>query len=151
MLLEYRGEDGKSATSRILWIDSEGNRIVTIDIARQNKHALPIWQTRDEIEEALEKGDAHIIDTDPYAVLLRPEDTIPAEHSERRERTWKVIEDLVTKHGVQLLDPRTRGPLIAALLEEPGKKKVRKGYVYDALRRRLPGRTDKKCSFAFFS
>jgi putative transposase len=152
MLLEYRGEDEKSAISRILWIDSEGNRIVTIDIARQNKHALPIWQTRDEVEEALEKGDAHIIDTDPYAVLLRPEDTIPEEHSERRERAWKVIEDLVTKHGVQLLDPRTRGPLIAALSEkeEPGKKKVRKGYVYDALRRYWQGGQTKNALLPFF-
>ena len=57
-LLEYCLDAGKTRTERILWIDPSGDLFVTIDIDRRNKHALPIWKTREEIKSALATGRA---------------------------------------------------------------------------------------------
>src|SRR5229473_30335 len=76
MLLEYRLDKGKTRTERILWIDPSGDLFVTIDIDRRNKHALPIWKTREEIKSALATGSANIAASDPWAVLLLHEDKL---------------------------------------------------------------------------
>lgn len=170
MLIKYRFDEGKILTERILWIDPSGKNIVTIDINRKNKHALPIWKTRQEIEYALEMEQASIVDADPWAVLLFPK-VIPSKESqkkrekressqkkreERRDRAWVAIEHLVAENCAQLFDPHQRGPLIAA--QARGKKdeearigkKERKGFIYDALRRYWQGGQTKNALLPFF-
>ncbi len=170
MLLEYRLEDGKTLTERILWIDPSGDNIVTIDINRKNKHALPIWKTRDEIESTLETGHASIVNADPWAVLLYPKN-IPSKESQkkrhkreesqkkremRRDRAWVAIEKLVQEKGPRLFDPRQRGSLITAQArgkkeqEKEEKKKERKGFFYDSLRRYWQGGQTKNALLPFF-
>jgi putative transposase len=131
-LLEYRDEDGATRTERILWINPSGDYIVTIDINRENKRALPLWRTREEIESALEASSVRVVETDPYAVLLIRPEPIPKTYLEHRDRAWNVIETLVEDKSGQIFDPGIRGPLITKIMKE---KEVRKGYIYDALRR----------------
>src|SRR5712692_5592479 len=118
MLVEYLLEGGKTFTERILWIDPEGDCLVTIDIERKNKHALPVFQTREEVESALEREQAKLTSTDPWALLLRPNDQLSKEQKEkrqaRRDRAWAAIEPLVREHRLSLFDPHQRGSLIPA-------------------------------------
>lgn len=164
MLVEYLLEDGKTRTLRILWIDPEGDSLVTIDIQRENKHALPFFQTREEVESALERGQARLPGTDPWALLLRLNDKLSEEQIKkrqtRRDRAWAAIEPLVREHRLSLFDPRQRGPLITAqarsehTLEEDehqiNKQRERKGFIYDALRRYWQGGQTKNALLPFF-
>src|SRR5260370_32932741 len=105
-LLEYRLDAGKTRTERILWIDPSGDLFVTIDIDRKNKHALPIWKTREEIESALETGNAGIVTTDPWAVLPCLYDALPEESKKirqaYRERAWEAIKSLIQDNSSSL-------------------------------------------------
>src|SRR6266700_4276292 len=170
MLIEYRFDEGKILTERILWIDPSGKIIVTIDINRKNKHALPVWKTREEIESALEKERASIVDADPWAVLLLPKVIPPKEsqkHREKREasqkhrekrrdRAWLAVQSLIQENCAQLFDPHLRGPLITAHArgkrgeEAKGEKKERKGFIYDSLRRYWQGGQTKNALLPFF-
>lgn len=170
MLIEYRFDFGKTCTERILWIDSSGDFFVTIDIDRKNKHALPIWKTREEIESALESGNASIVASDPWAVLLYPKVIPPKEsqkkrvkreesqkkREERKDRAWLAIKSLVQKNGVQLFDPLQRGPLISAQTKREkeeiakGERIERKGFIYDALRRYWQGGQTENALLPFF-
>src|SRR5436190_20870276 len=94
-LLELSLEDGTTRTERVLWIHPSGDFIVTIDINRKNKHALPLWRTRAEIESALDVSDMKVVESDPYAVLLSLPEPIPDTYRERRDKAWNVIETLV--------------------------------------------------------
>src|SRR5947209_2274844 len=143
-LLEYRLDAGKTRTERILWIDPSGDLFVTIDINRKNKHALPVWKTREEIKSALEAGSASIAASDPWAVLQFHDDK-PLENKrleksrikrqKRRDRAWAAIEPMVKDKSGSLFDPQQRGALIAdqarKKIEEDAKeehvKKERKG------------------------
>src|SRR5260370_35041119 len=117
-LLEYRLDAGKTRTERILWIDPSGELFVTIDIDRRNKHALPVWKTREEIESALETGNASIGASDIWAVLLRHDDK-PSENKRlekrriirqnHRDRPWVAIEPLVQDKSGRLFYPNQRG------------------------------------------
>src|SRR5260370_5213962 len=103
-LLEYRLDAGKTRTERILWIDPSGDLFVTIDIDRKNKHSLPIWKTREEVESALKMESASIVDADPWAVLQLHDDK-PLDdkrlqkrrimRQKHRYRAWAAIEPLL--------------------------------------------------------
>lgn len=146
-LLEYSRQDGTTQTERVLWIHPSGDSIVTIDINRKNKHALPLWRTREEIEAALEASDMRIVEIDPYAVLLIRPEPLPVKHCERRDKAWEVISTLVEDKSGQIFDPQIRGPLITKIMKEKG---VRKGYIYDALRRYWQGGQAKNALLPFF-
>jgi hypothetical protein len=127
MLLEYRLDKGKTRTERILWIYPSGELFVTIDIDRRNKHALPIWKTREEIKSALATGSANIAASDPWAVLLLHEDKHLDDkrlekrrimRQKHRDRAWAAIEPLVKDKSGRLFDPRQRGELIAELMRK---------------------------------
>src|SRR6266566_5130409 len=161
-LLEYRLNEGKTRTERVLWIDPSGDLFVTIDIDRRNKHALPIWKTREEIKSALATGSANIAASDPWAVLLLHEDK-PLEdkrlekprimRQKHRDRAWAAIEPLVKDKSGRLFDPHQRGALIANLARkkrEEDAKKERKGFIYDALRRYWQGGQTKNALLPFF-
>ncbi len=161
-LLEYRLNEGKTRTERILWIDPSGDLFVTIDIDRRNKHALPIWKTREEIKSALATGSANIAASDPWAVLLLHEDK-PLEdkrlekrrimRQKHRDRAWAAIEPLIKDKSGRLFDPHQRGELIADLARkgiEEDAKKERKGFIYDSLRRYWQGGQTKNALLPFF-
>lgn len=162
-LLEYHLEDGKTRIERILWIGPLGDPIVTIDINRKNKHALPVWKTREEIESALGTAVANIIDDDPWAALLHPNANLSEEREkvcevqekmrqEHRDRAWNAIELLVKDKDGKIFDPRQRGPLIASQTRKKGdgENKERKGFIYDALRHYWQGGQAKNALLPFF-
>jgi len=160
MLLEYCFDDGKTCTERILLIDPSGDFFVTIDIDRKNKHALPVWKTREEIESALETGSASIVAADPWAALLLHDDKRLEKRrimrQNHRDRAWAAIEPLVKDKSGRLFDPSQRGSLIADLARkkieegEEDKKKERKGFIYDALRQYWQGGQTKNALLPFF-
>lgn len=117
MLIEWQGRAGPHI-ERALWIDSSGTDVATIDIISPN--ALPVFRKSVEIEAALTSGDAQVLEVDPYAVLLRPENDIADKHRQRRDAAWEVIAPLVEDTTGQIFYSHGRGALLNTHEEKTG-------------------------------
>jgi putative transposase len=118
MLIEWIGEGTESRIERVLWIDPTGEHVAVIDIL--NRTALPVLCESDMIQDALDAMEARILTIDPYAIQHRPEEDIPIQHREIRDRAWESIAPLVEIPNTTFFSPRTRGWLIAKAAEQAG-------------------------------
>ena len=124
-------EQPKSFVERILMIDAPLAEAITINI--HDSRALPIRRSYTEIMDALIGNEARILQVDPHAALLCPEDEIKESHRRRRDEAWELIESLVCNEDRDLLlNKKTRGKLISALSITTGRKKK---VIYKFLRR----------------
>ncbi|RME42243.1 MAG: hypothetical protein D6796_14690, partial [Caldilineae bacterium] len=90
MLIEWVGAakgDSQPRTDRVLWIAPSGEQVVLFDI--HDERALPVWRNLQEVLVALQSGEARILSTDPASTLLRPEESIPLAHRQRRDNIWQ--------------------------------------------------------------
>ncbi|MDZ8035392.1 Mu transposase C-terminal domain-containing protein [Nostoc sp. DedSLP04] len=134
MLLEWQNTDTEIHIERVLWIDPSGTDVVTIEI--NNSKALPKWQKSKELEAAIASREIRILEVDPYAGLLRPENSILQNHLNRRDRAWEVISPLVERNTELMFNPRDRGPLVEATAQSTG---CIKKTIYNYLRRYWQG------------
>jgi putative transposase len=122
MLVEWllpADESVESHVERILWIDTISNEVITINIF--DKNAFPKKRSREEIINAIRINEARILQTDPYAALMCPEENIKSVHRIRRDKAWALIAELLSKEDIHfLLDSSLRGPLIAAVARSKG-------------------------------
>jgi hypothetical protein len=85
------------------------------------------------LSHAISTNEARILQTDPYATLIRREEEIKSVHRDRRDKAWRLIEELLTKEDPAfLLDSSIRGPLIAAVARNKG---CSKKTIYSFIRR----------------
>lgn len=134
MLLEWQSDTETSRIERLLWIDPSYTDVAKIELL--NPKALPVWQKCNELEEAIATQQAHVLEIDPYASLLKPEDTIPEKHRERRDRAWEIIAPLVENKDANIFFSHGRGTLLNAWVEEIGCTKMT---LYKYLRRYWQG------------
>jgi putative transposase len=140
MLLQWVGKDLQVHVERILFIgrpEEMGNSynaqsvaVVTIDvdIARitgQNRSApekvvSPMRRSLAEIENDIEKGDARLLEDDPFAKFQRREEDIDEGHKTRRDRAWACIEPIVDGTDGEVLDPQERARRIAEAQKRTG-------------------------------
>jgi putative transposase len=115
-------ENEKSPTiERVLYNDSKF--IVTINIF--TKTGLPIIRRFDEIDGVLRNGGIRILEVEPFANLLIPEDSIPEKHKKYRNDAWEIIQEIVELRGLKAFNPSIRGRLIAKIcIQFEVKKKV---------------------------
>lgn len=116
MVLQTTTNTGDAVIERVLWIHPSGEELLTMDL--QDKRALPQYRKWAEIQTALATGQSQVLETDPYARVARPENTIPEAHRQRRDKAWQVIRPLVQEHALEIFDPARRGPLIATVAQE---------------------------------
>lgn len=119
---------------RILWIDNRRLEVVSIQL--DNAHALPIQRPYREIERALANGQVQVEAANTQVSIQRLETDIPANHRQRRDAAWTLIEPLVTQHLDALFEPEQRGRLLKARMHETG---CRKKVLYKYLRRYWQG------------
>ncbi|MCY7323292.1 MAG: hypothetical protein LH660_16185, partial [Phormidesmis sp. CAN_BIN36] len=110
MLLERQSDTEVLRIERLLWIDPSYTDVATIELL--NPKALPVWQKCKELEEAIDTPQAYVLGIDPYASLLKPEDTIPERHRERRDQAWEIIAPLVQDKGGHIFFSHGRGTLL---------------------------------------
>ena len=91
VVIEWLGDGLPVHIERVLFIDPSGTDMVTIDIDPENKKALPVWRTCEEISVALAASDARISDTDPY---VQPAQALSNEGRKHRDEIWDIIEPL---------------------------------------------------------
>ncbi|MBD2498897.1 DDE-type integrase/transposase/recombinase [Nostoc sp. FACHB-280] len=121
MLIEIQDNYGRSLyIIRLLFIDSSGTDVFTIDI--NNKKAFPVLQKVKELEDALLEKKAFILDNDPYAYLFRSEDLIPESHRNFRENAYKKIA-LIVESGYLAFFPSERGLLVKQAIDLTGSNK----------------------------
>ncbi len=128
LLIEWIGGTGRPRVERVLWIAPEGSCVYTIDI--NNARAWPVYRRTDELTTALTSKAARVLETDPYACLIRPEDQLSLKQRAHRDRYWELIEPLVS--AVPLTFQRFDR---SSLIHQLGKSCKRKGTVYEQLRR----------------
>lgn len=134
MLLEWQSDTETPQIERLLWIDSSYTDVATIELL--NPKALPVWKKCKELEEALVTQQARVLEIDPYAFLLKPEDTIPEKHRERRDLAWETIAPLVKDNDGRIFFSHGRGSLLNAWVEKTGCTKMT---LYKYLRRYWQG------------
>ncbi|RNB82117.1 hypothetical protein EDM59_21145 [Brevibacillus nitrificans] len=117
----------KTLLERVLWIDNCRENAVTISLT--DRSALPVWRTIDELENSLRQGEAIKRTIDPFLNSIREED-IKSRDREKRDKAWKVIEQLV-KAEPDIYIKEKRG-LVTLVATEFG---VPKRDVYTWLRR----------------
>lgn len=115
---------------RLLWIDPSETDVATIEILQPE--SLPIFQKYQDIETAIISGEARILEVDPYAGLLRSEESIPEKHRQRRDRAWEAIQPLVEDQTGQIFHSHGRGKLLNEREQQTG---ITKKTIYKFLRR----------------
>lgn len=143
MLLEWYDEQAKAHIERILWIDPSRTDVATIEI--NDPKALPKWQKCKDLENVIGNQEARFLEVDPYAELLRPENTIPEHYRQHRDDAWDVIESIVKSENV--FDPRVRGPLVEEAVKRSG---CSKATIYSYLRRYWQGGQTKNALLPLF-
>lgn len=130
LLLEsLEKSSAEPCVQRILWIDPSGADVVTFDVTDPN--ALPVWRKAKEITEEISNGQMKALDRDDFSPRGTDEQ-FSESRKKARDRAWAVIEEVVNQHFLELLNPKTRGPLIVVVAERHG---CRRETVYDYLRR----------------
>lgn len=121
MLIEFQDDEGLNLeVLRVLWINSSGTEIVTIDI--NNPKAFPVWQQTRELEEALTEQKAKHLEADPFAYLYRPENLISEKHRQLRDFAWTLIAPMIEK-GTDIFFHRERGRLVQEIIDRTGSTK----------------------------
>ena len=128
LLIEWPSHNGRTRVERVLWIAPEGTCLYTIDI--HDAKAWPVYRRTDDLTADLTSKAARVLESDPYASLIRPEDEINPKHQSHRDKYWELIEPLVA--AVPQTFQRSRGN---SLVHKVVKRCKRKGTVYELLRR----------------
>jgi hypothetical protein len=144
MLIEWQAATG-SWIERLLWIDPSGTDAAIIEIL--NPQSLPIFHKCKDIEAAITSGEAHVLEVDPYATLLRSEDSIPKKHLQHRDAAWEVIMPLIEDKTGQIFYSHGRGKLLNALEKQTGRTKKT---IYKFLRRYWQGGQTKNALLPLF-
>lgn len=136
MVLEWMSPNGPARIERVLWTDAAATHAMTIHIRDrgdlQDVDALPELRSWEEIDTAILKGQAKILDADPYAAPLLLERQLTEKQRARRDRLWAAITPLVQPDDVAVFDRTKRGKLIAAVVRRTG---LTRPTIYAALRR----------------
>ncbi|MFN6561135.1 MAG: hypothetical protein RMY28_015285 [Nostoc sp. ChiSLP01] len=91
-LIEWVDISGNNFVERILWIDKGYVIAFTIDI--NVKTGFPVPKRVSDIQEAINKGHALKLKTDPWARFVRDEDLSDKE-KEIRDKYWDIISPIV--------------------------------------------------------
>jgi putative transposase len=129
MLIEWTSAESDPHVDRVLWLDPDGQHVVTIDIFEPA--ALPVLWERRAVLEAMAAHEARVLTVDPYATWQRPEQDIPDRHRLLRDSAWQSIAPLVKDLGSTIFFPQERGRLVAEAAE---RARCTKKTIYKRLR-----------------
>ncbi|MCX7745575.1 MAG: Mu transposase C-terminal domain-containing protein [Clostridia bacterium] len=129
-LIRWNTGKDNEYTERILWIDSGGYILYTIDAFSQE--GLPVAKRISDIVDALQAGVAEILEDDPL-IRIDNEEAIKESDKIKRDKAWDVIADIVAPEKEPDIYLREkRGPWITETIEKHG---VTYTTVYKYLRR----------------
>ena len=122
-------DDEAPLLERILWIDPTGEHVVLMPLS--DTDSLPLWKPVADIEAAIESGSTFIRKIDPFAAKVHPDPAFLAQHRQRMEAAWNIIQDMVkAEPNIYLEDER------GALIQEASEQfKTAKKYIYKFLKR----------------
>jgi putative transposase len=133
-LIERECDGSKPRLERVLAVDNSCSQVVTIRIVKER--VLPLlWPYQDIIDE-IKSGHSRIIQDEPFAHLLIPEDGLSEAKRRMRDERWQIISQLPCQDIEFMVYPWKRGPAIKDLADRTGKNK---DYIYDKVRRYWQG------------
>jgi len=128
LLIEWTSDNELPRVERILWIAPEGECLYMIDI--NDKKAWPVYSRTNEVTVALTRKTARVLETDPYASLIRPDNEINPKFRAHRDEYWKLIEPLVNAVP-QIFQQFGKSDQ----LHQAVRRHKRKGTIYEQLRK----------------
>ncbi|BAY22644.1 HMG-I and HMG-Y, DNA-binding protein [Calothrix sp. NIES-2100] len=102
---------------RVLWIDTSGTDVITIDINHPN--AQPIFHKYNHIEAALVANRATILENDPCAKII-PTNQLSDVQRKYRDEAWKAI-SLIIAQGEKVFYPHERSRIIKEAVHSTGR------------------------------
>jgi hypothetical protein len=142
----HNDEAGEKWDERVLHIFSDTGEIAVIDAEATD--AQPFLRNIEELEEQIGRGDATLLDGDPYAARHFTEEELDCKKlrtfQRRRDKALKVIEPLFTgDNAIRMMFPENRAALIHARHEEirkwPKEDRASERTIYKYCRRHWQG------------
>jgi hypothetical protein len=115
---------------RILWIAPSCTEMVIIKLWVE-KLETPVLQYTD-FEKALDAHEIRLLERDPYASYMRPDDTLSEKSCKRRDEAWELIKPLAIDGSPRIFDAVERGSMVRDVVERTHKSKTT---IYTYLRR----------------
>ena len=121
MVIEWISHDGPARIERVLWTNPTGTHVVTIHIRNRGDvkdvRARPELRTWAELDAAILKGEAKILDGDPYAVPLLLPRELSKKQRARRDLLWGAIAPLVQLDDPSIFAPDLYSKLVSAVVK----------------------------------
>lgn len=122
-ILEVLDNELKPASIlRILWISSDVEEVVVVEISNNKKIELPFFWKYSAIFEGIREGMVRILNIEPDIRLISPEENYLEKYKPQRETNWNIIKEIVIKEP-DIYIPKLRGMLVKNALENTGKSK----------------------------
>jgi len=121
----------QESLQRVLWVSTNQEYVVVVDITNSKKMKYPYFRKYEDIVKEAQDGHLRKVDFEPDLRLLSPEEEYIKEHKANRDKKWDVIKDIVKKEPDIYISDK-RGPLITMTIEKTGKSKK---VIYDYLKR----------------
>lgn len=122
-LIQWHNHTENPTIERVLFVDHVSSKVLLFDISIRKPYAFPVWKSYQEVVEALNGKQGHILNDDPFEKLItRNEDDISETYKQRRDRAWNVIKPLLfDDHGMlrfELYDPQERHALLSTAAKQ---------------------------------
>jgi hypothetical protein len=116
---------------RVLWISSDQEYVVLIDITDKNNMKYPFFRKYEELINELKEGYLRPLEINPDLRLTSPDEEYLNKYKARRDSKWDVIKDIVIQEP-DIYIPEKRGPLVTKVEDSTGKKRR---VIYDSLKK----------------
>src|SRR5690606_20998894 len=121
----------QESLQRVLWVSTNQEYVVVVDITNSKKMKYPYFRKYEDIVKEVYNSYLCKAEFEPDLRLLSPEEKYIKEHKANRDKKWDVIKDIVNKEPDIYISDK-RGSLITMTIEKAGKSKK---VIYDYLKR----------------
>ncbi|MCA1993290.1 MAG: hypothetical protein LDL41_14810 [Coleofasciculus sp. S288] len=107
---------------RILWIAPSCTEMVVIKLWVEKLETSVLQYT--DFEKALDTHKIRLLERDPYASYMRPDNTLSYKSCSRRDEAWEVIKSLVINESPRIFDVSERGAMVSNVAARTHKSKT---------------------------
>ncbi|MDR7002819.1 Mu transposase C-terminal domain-containing protein [Neobacillus niacini] len=116
---------------RVLWISSDQEYVVLMDITDKKNMKYPFFRKYEEIINELKEGQLKTLEINPDLRLISPDEEYLNKYRARRDAKWEVIKDIVFQEPDIYMSEK-RGPLVSKVEDSTGKKRK---VIYETLKK----------------
>ncbi|MFT4413332.1 Mu transposase C-terminal domain-containing protein [Fredinandcohnia humi] len=131
ILLLLDMEQNQESLQRVLWVSSDQDYVVLVDITDRKNMKYPFFRKYEEIVNEAKEGQLRKLEIDPDLRLISPDEEYLNKYRAKRDVKWEVIKDIVVQEPDIYISEK-RGPLVSMVEEITGKNRR---LIYDYLKK----------------